>query len=53
MYLHINKAQALEKKLAFTYDYDASLPEVICSDRTKLNQILMNLTDNAIKFTPP
>ncbi|MBF0286983.1 MAG: PAS domain S-box protein [SAR324 cluster bacterium] len=49
---HINKAHALEKKLNYSYDFDENLPKSIISDRTKLNQILMNLTANAIKFTP-
>ncbi|HAS43429.1 MAG TPA: hypothetical protein DCS93_23315 [Microscillaceae bacterium] len=48
---HINKAKALEKDIQFIYDFDARLPEFVCTDRTKLNQILMNLTSNAIKFT--
>ncbi len=48
---HTNKAQAIHKNIKFTYSYDPNLPEIICSDRTKLNQILMNLTSNAIKFT--
>ncbi|MBF0288759.1 MAG: response regulator [SAR324 cluster bacterium] len=49
---HINKAQALEKDLQFSYEYDPKLSLNIRSDRLKLNQILMNLTSNAIKFTP-
>ncbi|MGR3319470.1 MAG: AAA family ATPase [Candidatus Anammoxibacter sp.] len=49
---HINRAQAIKKNINFTYAYDPDLPEIIYSDRTKLNQILMNLTSNAIKFTP-
>ncbi|MDM8550002.1 ATP-binding protein [Desulfobacterales bacterium HSG2] len=48
----INKAQALEKGISFQYDFDSGLPEIISSDRTKLNQILMNLIGNAVKFTP-
>ncbi|MBF0286628.1 MAG: response regulator [SAR324 cluster bacterium] len=48
---HINKAAALGKNLSYTYQLDAGLPEIIHSDRTKLNQILMNLVTNAIKFT--
>ncbi len=49
---HINKAQALEKELQFKYTLDPKIPELIYIDRTKINQILMNLTTNAIKFTP-
>ena len=48
---HINKAQALNKNLSFSYDIAPDLPLTIRSDRTKLNQILMNLVSNALKFT--
>jgi len=41
---------AMEKDLALEWDYPADLP-VIASDRVKLKQILMNLINNAIKFT--
>ncbi|MGK5093706.1 response regulator [Deltaproteobacteria bacterium TL4] len=50
---HLKKAQALLKNLVYAYDYDSSLPESIISDRTKLNQILTNLVDNAVKYTEP
>ncbi len=49
---HINQAQAINKNITFNYDLAPQLPEIIYSDRTKLNQILMNLVGNAIKFTP-
>ncbi|MBF0277748.1 MAG: PAS domain S-box protein [SAR324 cluster bacterium] len=49
---HINKSAASEKKLLYRYEFDPALPELIHSDRNKLNQILMNLVSNAIKFTP-
>ncbi len=49
---HINKAAAIQKDIQFSYTFDPTLPTFIRSDRTKLNRILMNLTSNAIKFTP-
>ncbi|MGK5093661.1 ATP-binding protein [Deltaproteobacteria bacterium TL4] len=49
---HINKVHATQKGVRFIYEFAPSLPEFIHVDRTKLNQILMNLVSNAIKFTP-
>ncbi len=48
---HMHQSSAKEKGLSFSYVCDESLPAFILSDRTKLNQILMNLTANAIKFS--
>ena len=42
---------AEEKGLRFTLDLDGPLPARAISDETRLKQILMNLTSNAIKFT--
>ena len=48
---HINKAAAFAKQLDYNYHLSPDLPEMVFSDRTKLNQIMMNLVGNAIKFT--
>lgn len=48
----INKSLAETKNISFSWKLDPELPEAIVTDRTKLNQILMNLCGNAIKFTP-
>jgi two-component system, chemotaxis family, sensor kinase CheA len=42
---------AKKKELAFTYDKDTNLSDIIYTDEQRLNQILKNLLSNAIKFT--
>jgi PAS domain S-box-containing protein len=45
------KAKAMERNLEFNLFLDIDLPEKVGGDAEKLNQILVNLIENAIKFT--
>lgn len=43
--------QAQEKGLKFTYNIDEVIPQFLRGDRLRLQQILLNLISNALKFT--
>lgn len=43
--------KAQQKNLALVFDIDPKLPSELYGDPLRLSQILLNLTDNAIKFT--
>ncbi len=51
---HIHRlfaASAAEKRLMLDWDVDDSVTGLVVADRTRLCQVLTNLTSNAVKFT--
>ncbi|MBF0277939.1 MAG: PAS domain-containing protein [SAR324 cluster bacterium] len=48
----IYRSMASEKQVNLEYKIDENIPQRVFLDRTKINQIIMNLLANAIKFTP-
>jgi len=49
--MNIFTHQADQKKLQLLYDFDANIPTMLMGDPVRVNQILVNLMSNALKFT--
>jgi two-component system CheB/CheR fusion protein len=49
--VHLFETKIEEKNLELVKEYDESIPEVLLGDPVRLNQIILNLVSNAVKFT--
>ncbi len=49
--LHLFETKIQEKNLQLITNYDNNIPEVLVGDPVRLNQIILNLVSNAVKFT--
>jgi PAS domain S-box-containing protein len=48
---NVNKHVAKKKGIELLWEFDPNIPENLLGDGVRINQILTNLTSNAIKFT--
>ena len=49
--LHSFDLKLKEKNLELVSEYDSEIPLILLGDKARLNQIILNLVSNAIKFT--
>lgn len=48
---HSEKTKAFKKGIDFHFEYDERIAPIVISDPVRINQILLNLINNAFKFT--
>jgi PAS domain S-box-containing protein len=49
--LHLFEPKIQEKNLVLIKEYDKNIPAVLLGDSVRLHQIILNLVNNAVKFT--
>jgi PAS domain S-box-containing protein len=49
--LQLFETKIQEKSLVLVKEYDSNIPELLIGDPARLNQIILNLISNAVKFT--
>lgn len=49
--LHLFDTKIQEKNLQLVIEYDERIPRILLGDPVRLNQIILNLVSNAVKFT--
>jgi PAS domain S-box-containing protein len=49
--IHLFETKIREKNLQLFKEYDNTIPDVLVGDPVRLHQIILNLVDNAVKFT--
>ncbi len=49
--LHLFEPKIQEKNLVLIKEYDTNIPNVLLGDSVRLNQIILNLISNSVKFT--